>query len=530
MRMVEVGVNQAFGAGLRRWVGLSMRHPALAMGVGLGVTGLLQSSTATAMITASFVRQGLVETAPALAVMLGADVGTSLVVQVLSFDLGWLAPLLILVGVVGFKTSRAATRQHVSRAVIGLGLILLALRQMVGVSQPLRSATVLQQVLEALSGEPMLLVVFAALLTWLAHSSLAVVLLVASQAGSGAFSLPMSLALVLGANLGGGIPQLTATLGSPPEVRRVPLGNLLFKLCGVVVALVLLEEATGWIAQLGGSPGRQVAHFHLAFNLCLAAVFGFLTRPVAAVLTRMLPDVVGVDDPGEPRYLDRSAIESPTLALAHAERETLRMGDVVERMVARTIDVLRTNDEVLLREIVRQDDAVDSLHQAIKFYLTDMTREPMNEKESLRAQEVLSFTINLEHIGDIVDKGLMELAAKKARQQVQFSEEGFLDITRLHKRLMDNFRLAFAVFMSGEVEMARRLLVEKTAFREMEREAADRHLARLRRNRLESIDTSSIHLDILIELKRINSHLTSVAYPILEQAGELFSTRLKPST
>jgi phosphate:Na+ symporter len=273
-----------------------------------------------------------------------------------------------------------------------------------------------------------------------------------------------------------------------------------------------------------------VAHFHLAFNLCLAAVFGFLTRPVAAVLTRMLPDVVGVDDPGEPRYLDRSAIESPTLALAHAERETLRMGDVVERMVARTIDVLRTNDEVLLREIVRQDDAVDSLHQAIKFYLTDMTREPMNEKESLRAQEVLSFTINLEHIGDIVDKGLMELAAKKARQQVRFSEEGFLDITRLHKRLMDNFRLAFAVFMSGEVEMARRLLVEKTAFREMEREAADRHLARLRRNRLESIDTSSIHLDILIELKRINSHLTSVAYPILEQAGELFSTRLKPST
>ena len=529
MRMVEIGTNQAFGADLRRMVGQGMRNPLRALLVGLGVTGLLQSSTATAMITASFARQGLVETAPALAVMLGADVGTALVVQVLTFDLAWLSPLLLVVGVIGFKTSRAAVRQHVSRVVIGLGLILLSLRLIVSVSEPVRNAAALQELLRIVAGEPIFAVLLAALGTWLAHSSLAVVLLVGSLVSSGAVALPMGFALVVGANLGGGLPQVTATLGSTPEVRRIPLGNLLFKVCGVAVAVPLLPYLPGWLEALGGGPGRQIAHFHLVFNLCLAVAFLGFTRPVARLLSAGLPDVVGQDDSEEPRYLDRAAIEHPTLALANAERETLRMADVVERMVAGSIDVLRDNDEALLHEIVRRDDAVDALHQAIKFYLTAVSREPMSEKDSLRAQEIISFTINLEHIGDIVDKNLMELAAKKIRYKLRFSDEGFQEIAALHRRLLDNFKLAFAVFISDDVEMARRLLTEKTLFRQLEREAAESHLARLRVNRMESIDTSSIHLDILNELRRINSHLTSVAYPILERAGELFSSRLKPT-
>jgi len=529
MRMVEIGVNQAFGADLRRLIGHSMGHPVLAMLVGLGATGLLQSSTATAMITASFARQGLVETAPALAVMLGADVGTSLVVQVLSFDLSWLSPLLIVVGVIGFKTSRAAMRQHVSRALIGLGLILLALREIVSVSEPLRHAGALQALLEALGGEPLLLVLVAAAVTWLAHSSLAVVLLIASLAGSGIVSLEMGFAMVLGANLGGGLPPVTATLASGPEVRRITVGNLLFKLCGVVVAVPLLHWAPEITAAMGGAPGRQIAHYHMLFNLGLMVVFLYLTPLVAGLMRGMLPDATGAGNPADPLYLDRSAIENPTLALANAERETLRMGDVVEHMVARTLDVLRLDDERLLQDVVKMDDTVDSLHQAIKFYLTDVSREPMNDKDSRRAQEILSFTINLEHIGDIVDKNLMELAAKKIRNKLHFSDEGFVEIASLHRRLMDNFKLAVAVFMSDDVEMARRLLTEKARFRQLELDAAESHLARLRVNRLESIDTSSIHLDILNEFRRINSHLTSSAYPILERAGELFTSRLKPS-
>lgn len=529
MRMVEVGVTQALGADLRRLVGKATRNPVLALGVGLGVTGLLQSSTATALITVSFVRHGLLETAPALAVMLGADVGTSLVAQVFAFDLAWLAPLLVLLGVVGFKTSRHTVGQHGARAVIGLGLMLLGLHQIVAVSQPLRNAPALQDILGALAGATLVVVLISALLTWLAHSSLAMVLLVVSLVGNGAVTLPMGLAMVLGANLGGVMPQLMATVGAAPEVRRISLGNLIFKACGVLVALALLDMVPGWLAALPGAEGRQIAHFHTLFNAALAAFFLFLTGPVSALLGRWLPDEPLVDDPTEPRYLDPSAIGNPSVALAHAERETLRMGDAVERMLVRTMDILRYDDERLLASVERDEDMLDALHRAIKFYLTELGREPMSPKDTRRAQEIISFTINLEQIGDIVDKKLMELAAKKIKQRLRFSEEGFLEIVSLHKRVMDNLKLAFAVFMSDDVEMARQLVAEKTRFREMERAAAESHLARLRGARVESIDTSSIHLDILNELRRINSHLCTVAYPILERAGELFTSRLKPS-
>ncbi len=202
------------------------------------------------------------------------------------------------------------------------------------------------------------------------------------------------------------------------------------------------------------------------------------------------------------------------------------MGDVVESMLARSMEVMKTNDEVMQAEIERTDDVVDNLNQAIKLYLTRVSREDMSEGESRRCTEIISFVINLEHIGDIVDKSLMDLAGKKIKNDLRFSEEGFQDIMGLHRQLLENIRLAFGVFMTGNADMARQLLVEKDRFRDRERLTSERHLHRLRSRKTESVETSAIHLDILNAFKRINSHLTSVAYPVLEQTGKRFSRRL----
>ncbi|HUJ76446.1 MAG TPA: Na/Pi cotransporter family protein, partial [bacterium] len=302
MRMVQVGLNQAFGADLRRMIGISLRNRWLAWLTGLGVTAVLQSSTASAMLTVSFAREGLVDTAPGLAVMLGAGVGTSLVAQVLAFDLSWLAPLLILGGVLGYFSRRHSKQENLSQAAIGLGLMLLALHAMVALSQPLRDSLVLRDLLDAAS-EPLLLVILGALITWAAHSSLAIVLLVISLAGAGVVSVPMGLALVLGANLGGAMPPLIATLGSAPEARRIPLGNLLSRLAGVVLVLLLLPQITPWVQRLGVDPGRLMAHFHTAFNLALSIGLIGLTTPLARVLARLLPERPASEYTEQPRYL-----------------------------------------------------------------------------------------------------------------------------------------------------------------------------------------------------------------------------------
>jgi phosphate:Na+ symporter len=448
-------------------------------------------------------------------------------VQIFAFDLSWLSPLFLLMGVVGAFRKKSSRQESIARALIGLGLMLLALHQVITMARIPLESDAFRAVLEAIGNEPVPLLLVGALITWLAHSSVAVVLLVVSLASVNVVTLPMGMALVLGANLGGTIPQYVTTLGSRPEVRRIPLGNLIRKTIGVLAALVLLPYLTRLMQQVGVPASHQIAVFHLAFNIALSLVFISMTRPMADLLARLIPDAPVTVNDAEPRYLDRSALDTPAVALTYAERETLRMGDIVEQMLRGFIEVLRDNDEIKLQKIRQLDDVVDRLHREIKLYLTSMGGEASSEKERRRTAAVISFTINLEHIGDIVDNNLLDLAAKKIRKQVTFSDEGFGEIADLHKSLLANLRLAFGVFMSGDVALARKLLQEKAQFRDLELRAAESHLGRLRVQRAESIESSSLHLDVLNEMKRINSHITSVCYPILEEAGELTDSRLK---
>lgn len=525
--MVRTGVLRAYGGDLRRSLGRSMGNRFSAFAAGLGITVLLQSSTATALMAASFASKGLVSITAALAIMLGADVGTSLVAQVYSFNLDFLSPMLIVVGVAVFMIAKATRPRDLGRAAIGLGILLLALKLLALTAEPMRQSEVLTEILAALADEPVIALVVAALLTILSTSSLAVILLVIALVTHGVIALPLAFALVLGANLGGGVTPLLGTLGTEPEARRVPLGNLVFRTLGVVAMVPALPYVTPYLALIEPEGWRQIANFHTAFNVALAIVFLPLVGPAARLCSRMLPDRPVPDDAGKPRYLDPAAQESPAVAIANAARETLRMGDIIERMLIQTLEVFRQDDRRLLKEVEELDNSVDQLHEAIKLYLTEVTRESLDSGDNKRAIDVITFTTNLEHVGDIVDKNLMELAAKKIRNRLQFSPAGLEEICGMHTRLIDNLRLALNVFIAGDVKMARRLLEEKVTFRELERRASESHLARLSSGTVASIETSSLHLDVIRDLKRINSHLTSVAYPILDAAGELTRTRLK---
>ena len=266
---------------------------------------------------------------------------------------------------------------------------------------------------------------------------------------------------------------------------------------------------------------KATATFHIAFNVATAILFIGLLDGQARLLKRLLPKRVREEDPSRPRYLDESALETPSLALADAARETLHMGDHVEAMLRKVMVAMMTNDRALVDEVSRMDNRVDGLDEAIKLYVTKLTRGSLDEREGKRAMEIVSFAINLEHIGDIIDKNLNELATKKIKHRFQFSPEGAEELSTFHKRVMDSLRIAFGVFMSGDVSEARKLLAEKAVLRNTELAATERHLDRLREGRPETLETTSLHLDVLRDLRRIHSHVCSVAYPVLDAGGEL---------
>jgi len=527
VRMVRTGLTRAFGAELRRAINACSKNRFTAFAGGLGLTGLLQSSTATALLLASFAGRGLIPLSIALAVMLGANVGTTLTSQVLSFDLGWLSPLMIAAGVVSFLSSEQNKPRHLGRVAIGLGLMLLSLKLLTAATEPLRNSPSFLAALEGLQDEYAIAILFGALATWVVHSSLSTVLLVMSFAASGIIHPPLALSLVIGANIGGALAPYIDQPASNPAARRVPLGNLITRVAIGIVCLPFIVPLTQWLAMIEPSPARMAVNFHTAFSVVAAIVFLPLIDPVARLCCRLLPEKAVADDPAAPHHLDANVLDTPTEALACALRETLYLGDRVADMLRQTMEVFEKNDQKTMKAIENADNAVDKLYEAIKLYLVQVSRTELSEEEGRRYIEILSFTTNLEHVGDIIDKNLMELAGKKIKNRLAFSVEGLAELKAFHTRVLENLRLSLNVFTTRDLPLARRLVAEKTAIRELEAKAADSHFARLREGRPESMETSSIHMDVIRDLKRINGHLTSVAYPILEAAGELAETRLK---
>jgi len=524
--IVRTGVLRVFGTNLRQILRRSVGGRGSAFMAGVGVTGLLQSSTATALLTSSFVGQGLIATGSALAVMLGADVGTALMVQVFSLNLSWLAPLLIVTGVAVFLSRRNERAGQVGRIALGLGLMILALQLIVQATAPVTQAAGVQVLFAQMSGDPLLDLLIGALFAVLCYSSLAVVLLTGALAASHVIAVPVALAIVLGANLGSGLVAVLTTLRADPVTRRVPAGNLVAKATGCALALLLLPFATPWIHYLGGDPQRLVINFHLAFNVLLAATFLPLVGKVGQLVDRWLPAPPAEDLPGQPRHLDPLALATPTLAITNAAREAIRLADIVQEMLVVLLIGLRTNDLQLAERQRTRDDEIDRLYTAIKLYLTQVSREALEARESKRWADIIQFTINMEHAGDIIERVLTDVADKKIQHDLSFSDAGMREIEDLHRNLLANLKLAVAVFLNGDLKSAEHLIAQKVTFRELEMRYADNHLHRLSGNTPASIETSSLHLDVLADFKRMNSLFCSVAYPILESAGVLSKTRV----
>jgi len=524
--MVQTGMLRGFGGRLRQVLRLAMGDRIRAFASGLAVTALLQSSTATALMLAGFLDRGFVALPMALAAVLGANVGTTLIVQLLAFDISAIIPVLILAGVIMFRRAGRTKLRDFGRVFIGLGLILLALKLMTEGLSSVEHSDALREVLSLITRDPVFDLAIAALLTWAAHSSVAIVLLVMSLT-PGVISLDAALAFVLGANLGNTFPQLVAARGDP-AARQLAIGNLAVRALGCVAALPFLPDLATWLEAVIPSGAAAVASFHTLFNLVLALVVLPLLDPLARLCAKLAPAIPSRSE-AEPRYISLSAAAAalPAVALSDASRETLRMADTIALMLSTLLRALETNDRRLLREVAHLDTIVDRLHNAIKLYLVEIgNQDDLDEDDRRRCWDILDFVINLEHAGDIADKSLRDIVAKKIKHGLAFSAEGQAEIAAMINRVLGDLKLAVGVFMNGDEKNARLLLDEKVQMRDLERDMTANHLRRLRELRPESLETSSLHIDIARDLKRITAHFASVAYPILEEKGVLRKTRL----
>lgn len=513
--IVRTGIMRVYGARLRQVLSRSVERKTMAFMAGIGVTALVQSSNATAMLVTSFVAQKLVALTPALVIILGADVGTALMARVLTFDLSWLSPLLIFIGVCLFLGRKQSRAGQLGRVAIGLGLILLALELIVSASTPITQASGVKVLLSSLTGDILLDALTGALFAIISYSSLAAVLLTATLSATDVISFKVALCLAIGANLGSGILAMLNASGQNAEGKRVALGSLLFKLIGCLVVLPFVSPLAGLLERLPLADSELVIYFHVFYNLfrCLAMVP--FADPMAWLCSKWIADTPIDDRSVRPRHLDTSALDTPALALVNAARETLRMGDVVESMLLLHTEVLHGQVEKN-REVRRLDDDIDVLYTAIKLYLAQIPKEDLDEADSRRWAEIIEMALNLEQAGDIIERMTGDIAAKSLNARRAFSIQGMKELDTLHEQLMSNLRLSLSVFLSNDMTSARRLRRAKHRFRITDRRYAHAHVDRLHQQNVQSLETSSLHLSLLGDLKRVNSLFCSVAYNVLE--------------
>jgi len=531
VRMVRTGFERANGNAFRRAIQRSSATRFKASGVGVLTAMLLQSSTAVAILVTGFAASGVVGLIPGMSLLLGADLGSALVVQILSFDLSWLMPVLLFAGGVLILKGRTGFIRQVGRIILGIGLILLSLNLIAEATFPLRQSEFLLVLMGYLANDLVAAFLVGVFVTWLLHSSVASVLLVAALVSQQIVPFVVGIAFILGANLASGLTAYALTREQVAVGRRVPLGNLLFRAIASVMALTVLRTADLPVAASATQSAQWVVLAHLAFNLALLVLSLPFVGLMGWVTTKLIPDPADGSksiDPLMNRHtaLDRSVLHVPQLALASATRECLRMSDIIELMLQPIMSFYEHADKSAMQETKELDVHINRLHSSIKLYLSDLEDTTMTDQDTHRHLELSNFAINMEAVGDLVAKNMISLADQKNRESLSFSSQGWDELSELHKQVVANMHLALNVLVSGDISSARQLVEEKDRIRAQERNSNDQHLRRLQTGSVVSIETSDIHLETLRALRQINSLFASGAYPILSQNGELLDSRL----
>lgn len=517
--IVRTGVMRVFGARLRSLLSRSVEKKTLAFCAGIGATALVQSSNATTLLVTSFVAQDLVALAPALVIVLGADVGTALMARVLTFDLSWLSPLLIFIGVIFFLSRKQTRAGQIGRVGIGLGLILLALALIVQAATPITQASGVKVIFASLTGDVLLDALIGAVFAIISYSSLAAVLLTATLVSTSVIAMPVALCLVVGANLGSGILAVINNSAANPAAKRVAFGSLLFKLIGGVLVLPFIHLLAGAMSQLPVTDADRIIYFHLFYNLARCLLMLPFVTPVARFCRSVIKDLPEQDDRIRPKHLDTAALSTPALGLANAARETLRMGDRLEQMLALWHQELK-GEKQREKELRDLAEGVEVLHNAIKLYLARIPLDELTEDESRRWATIIETSLNLQQSAEILERMGVEVADKSLAARRAFSQEGMAELDSLIAQLQENLKLGVSVFFSDDLPSARRLRRNKHRLRIMIRRYSHAHVNRLHQQNVQSIETSSLHLGLLGDIRRLNSLFCAVAYTVLEQTDD----------
>ncbi|MGI6362653.1 MAG: Na/Pi cotransporter family protein [Bacillota bacterium] len=512
MHMMSEGLHKLAGSKLRRFLELLTFNRFVAVLTGLVITAVIQSSSATTVMVVGFVNAGLMNLTQAVGTIFGANIGTTVTAQIVSFDIAWLALPTIAIGVLLYIFFNKRRYQSIGETLLGFGILFLGLSIMGDALAAIREYPQVLNLLAQFGQRPLLGMVAGVLFTSIIQSSSATTAVVITLAGQGMLDLQGAIALTLGANIGTCITALLASIGTGLNARRAAVAHLMFNVLGVVIFMAILTPFTGFIATLSTSLPRQVAWGHTLFNVTNTILFlPFINQFVAAV-TKLVPGTEEVFEAG-PIYLEKNLLESPSLALAAAEREISRMADLTLEMIDASMNMLFNNDTALKKNIDRIEEVVDELEQQITVYLAALAQAGLSANQSLSMAGYLHAINDIERIGDHAEN-ISDLVLEKIEDNYPFSESATEELKEMFAKVRNMTSKAIAAYRSKNKALAREIVSEDNEIDRLEKKLRRGHVTRINEGRCFP-PSGVIFLDIIANFERIGDHATNIAQTVL---------------
>ncbi|KIC10837.1 Na/Pi cotransporter, partial [Leisingera sp. ANG-M1] len=528
VRMVRTGIERSYGASFQRLM-TGQRSYASSAATGVAMAIVLQSSAAVALLTSGFAASGMLAFPAGLAIVLGGDLGSALIIQILSFKLDWLVPVLLAIGGYLFVKTEAKKARQLGRILMGVAFILISLRFLREAMDPIRDSAFLPAIAGYLARDYITAFLVGGALAFVMHSSVAAILMCVTLVQIGAIPFAAGMSLVLGANFGSAFIPVWLSRGMDLQARRIPYANLALRGAWAVVALfgANLALRQGLLGDPQG--GQMLVNAHLAFNASLLVLALPFCGRLQGLFERLFPEPATAEttQPGRPvSALEQGSYGSATQAVSNLKRELLRMSDLVHAMYRPVLELYQSSTKEQIKAVQVMDEEVNACLSGIRKYVAAIPEEEFSKAQVKTARGLMEYAIRLETAGDVVARRLTVLAGDLNKKNLRFSKDGWMEITRMHEATLANLQLASNVLISDDLESARLLSLEKTELKRMEHDSRKRHLKRLQNGAQDSFETSDIHLETLRALREFNSHIAAVAYPVLYQNGQLLETRL----
>lgn len=514
IQIMASGMQKAAGDRFRRILEILTNKPIIGVLTGILVTLLVQSSSTSTVMVVGFANAGLMNLSQAVSVIIGANIGTTVTAQIVSFKIGVIAFPAIGIGSLLNFFGRRRFHRYLGQTVLGFGLLFLGMTTMSNGMIPLRELESFHYMLQQFSQYPILGILCGAIFTALIQSSSAATGVIIAMTMQDLIPFSSAVPLILGTNIGTSITAILASIGANVAARRAAVAHILFNVIGVALALILLKPFTEIIIETASTVPRQVANTHTAFNILNTVIFIVFLKHFTALICYIVP---GVDDKIEfgPKFLDPRILKTPAVAIGGAKQELLRMGGIAREMLDESMQVFLKSDLKKIKHIEQMEELVDGLEKEINVYLAELSQHSMSKEQSKMIASLMSAANDLERIGDHAEN-IMQLSELKTEERLPFSKTALDEITSLYEKVKSMLERAITAFEENDIEAAGKVVVDDDEVDELEKILRKRHIDRINTKQCYP-SAGVIYLDLLSNLERVADHASNIAHLVLEE-------------